>query len=131
LAEQARSHGPGAGHVCLAALAPSTVHDILNHQPIKPHSGVRYYLERRGPPEAERPVTILSYDEKPGIQAIATTAPDLPPQPGKHAGAQREYRYKRLGTVTLSASVDLVSGVVHHARSGPESQHRGARSYRR
>jgi hypothetical protein len=28
----------------------------------------------------ERPVAIISYDEKPGIQAIATTAPDLPPQ---------------------------------------------------
>ena len=24
-------------------------------------------------------VAIVSYDEKPGIQAIATTAPDLPP----------------------------------------------------
>jgi hypothetical protein len=27
-------------------------------------------------------VAIISYDEKPGIQAIATTAPDLPPVPG-------------------------------------------------
>jgi hypothetical protein len=27
-------------------------------------------------------VAIVSYDEKPGIQAIATTAPDLPPKPG-------------------------------------------------
>lgn len=136
LAEHARSHGPGAGHGCLAELAPSTVHDILNHQPIKPHR-VRYYLERRDPafeerkaevlevyaaaemlrqmPEAERPVAVLSYDEKPGIQAIATTAPDLPPQPGKHAEVQRDHEYKRLGTVTLSAAVDLVSGVVHHA----------------
>ena len=30
-------------------------------------------------------VAIISYDEKPGIQAIATTAPDLPPEPGVHA----------------------------------------------
>ena len=66
-------------------------------------------------PGAERPVAVLSYDEKPGIQAIATTAPDLPPQPGKHAEVQRDHEYKRLGTVTLSAAVDLVSGVVHHA----------------
>jgi hypothetical protein len=30
-----------------------------------------------------KPVAIVSYDEKPGIQAIATTAPDLSPKPGK------------------------------------------------
>jgi len=64
---------------------------------------------------AERPAAILSYDEKPGIQAIATTAPDLPPQPSKHPTAQRDHEYKRLGTVTLLAVVGLVTGVVHHA----------------
>lgn len=136
LAMHARSHGPGAGHACLTELAPSTVHEVLNSQPVKPHK-VRYYLERRDPafeerkgevlelyaaaemlrkiPEADRPVAVLSYDEKPGIQAIATTAPDLPPRPGKHATVQRDHEYKRLGTITLSAAVDLVSGVVHHA----------------
>ena len=30
-------------------------------------------------------VAVVSYDEKPGIQAIAITAPDLPPEPGVHA----------------------------------------------
>ncbi|HEV2387942.1 MAG TPA: IS630 family transposase, partial [Candidatus Acidoferrales bacterium] len=108
----------------------------MNSQPVKPHK-VRYYLERRDPafeerkaevlevyaaaerlramPAADRPVAVLSYDEKPGIQAIATRAPDLPPRPGKHTTVQRDHKYKRLGTVTLSAAVDLVSGVVHHA----------------
>jgi transposase len=136
LAAHARGHGPVAGHTCLAETAPSTVHDILHSQPVKPHK-VRYYLERRDPafderkaevlevyaaahmlrdlPEAERPVAVVSYDEKPGIQAIATTAPDLPPRPGKHATVQRDHEYKRLGTVTLSAAVDLVTGHVHHA----------------
>ena len=136
LAAHARGHGPMAGHACLAELAPSTVHDLLNNQPIKPHK-VRYYLDRRDPafaerkaevievygavemlrslPEAERSVAILSYDEKPGIQAIATTAPDLPPRPGKHPTVQRDHEYRRLGTVTFSAAVDLVTGVVHHA----------------
>jgi len=28
---------------------------------------------------------------------------------------QRDHEYRRLGTVTLSAAVDLVTGVVHHA----------------
>ena len=136
LAAHAREHGPAAGHACLAELAPSTVHEVLNSQPVKPHK-VRYYLQRRDPafeerkaevlevyaaaemlrqiPEADRPVAVLSYDEKPGIQAIASTAPDLPPKPGKHATVQRDHEYKRLGTLTLSAAVDLVSGVVHHA----------------
>lgn len=135
LAAHARTQGPVAGHACLAELAPSTVHEVLDSQPIKPHK-VRYYLQRRDPdfearkaealevhaaaemlrqmPEADRPVAVLSYDEKPGIQAIATTAPDLPPNPGKHATMQRDHAYKRLGTVTLSAAVDLVSGLVRH-----------------
>jgi hypothetical protein len=101
LAAHAREHGPVAGHACLAELAPSMVHEVLNSQPVKPHK-VRYCLQRRRPafeerkaevlevyaaaemlrqmPEANRPVAVLSYDEKPGIQAIATTAPDLPPK---------------------------------------------------
>jgi transposase len=136
LATHARCHGPGTGHACLAEVAASTVHDILNRQPVKPHK-VRYYLERRDPtfderkakvlevyaaaemlrtlPEAERPVAVVSYDEKPGIHAIASTAPDLPPRPGKYAAVQRDHEYNRLGTVTLSAAVDLVTGCVHHA----------------
>jgi hypothetical protein len=28
-------------------------------------------------------VAIISYDEKPGIQAIGNTAPDLPPHPAR------------------------------------------------
>jgi hypothetical protein len=38
--------------------------------------------EKKKPSDA---VAIISYDEKPGIQGIATTAPDLPPEPGVHA----------------------------------------------
>jgi hypothetical protein len=40
-------------------------------------------------------VAIISYDEKPGIQAIATTAPDLPPKPGLHATFARDHEYIR------------------------------------
>jgi transposase len=58
-------------------------------------------------------VAIVSYDEKPGIQAIATTAPDLPPEPGLHATLAREFEYKRHGTVSLLAGIDLVTGKVH------------------
>src|SRR5207237_38219 len=111
LARHAREHGPAEGHACLANLAQGTVCKILNQDEVKPHK-VRYYLERRDPEFAEKmaevlcvyrqvkilkksaavskkksndAVAVISYDEKPGIQAIATTAPDLPPVPGVHA----------------------------------------------
>ncbi|MBC9882829.1 hypothetical protein G8O24_36605 [Bradyrhizobium sp. INPA01-394B] len=110
LARHAREHGPTAGHECLAKLVQGTVCKILGQEEIKPHK-VRYYLERRDAEfeqkmaevlcvyrevqvlkraaaksrKAIKRVAIVSYDEKPGIQAIATTAPDLPPKPGVHA----------------------------------------------
>src|SRR6266853_2040093 len=139
LARHAREHGPAQGHTCLAKLAQGTLCNILNEQEIKPHK-VRYYLERRDPEFKQKmaevlciyrevkliketaaaaqqkpsdTVAIVSYDEKPGIQAIATTAPDLPPEPGRHATVARDYEYKRHGTVSLLAGIDLLTGQVH------------------
>ena len=139
LARHVQEHGPREGHVCLGKLAQGTLCNILNEQEIKPHK-VRYYLERRDPEfkakmaevlcvyrevklikEAaaaakQKPsdvVAIVSYDEKPGIQALATTAPDLPPEPGVHATFARDHEYKRQGTVSLLAGIDLLSGQVH------------------
>ena len=101
LAEHARAHGPLAGHACLSALVQGTVCKILDADDVKPHK-VRYYLDRRVAPKmaevlcvyrqakllkkkpASDAVAIVSYDEKPGVQTIATTAPDLPPEPGVH-----------------------------------------------
>lgn len=138
LARHAREHGSAAGHDCLAHLAQGTVCKILGKAEIKPHK-VRYYLERRDadfePKMAEvlcvyrevqvlkktaaksnkrdKSVAIVSYDEKPGIQAIATTGPDLPPEPGVHATFARDHEYKRHGTLTLLAGIDLLTGKVH------------------
>jgi transposase len=138
LASHAREQGPAAGHVCLANLAQGTVCKILAQEEVKPHK-VRYYLERRDPDFAEKmadvlsvyrkvkvlrkaataakkpndAVAIISYDEKPGIQAIDTTAPDLPPVPGVHATFAREHEYKRRGTVSLLAGINLLTGKVH------------------
>jgi transposase len=142
LAAHAREHGPTAGHACLSALAQGTVCKILDAQEIKPHK-VRYYLERRDPDFKEKmaevlcvyrkvevlkksaaaaakrnkppseEVAILSYDEKPGIQAIATPAPGLPPEPGRRPSLAREFEYKRHGTVSLLAGIDLLTGKVH------------------
>ena len=54
-------------------------------------------------------IHVLSYDEKPGIQAIATTAPDLLPKPG-NGTVLRDYEYRRLGTLSLLAGIDLQTG---------------------
>jgi hypothetical protein len=58
-------------------------------------------------------VAFVSYDEKPGIQAIANTAPDLPPVAGEHACIAREHESKRHGTLSLLAGIDLLTGHVH------------------
>jgi transposase len=115
LARHAREHGPAEGHPCLAQLAQGTVCKILGQEDVKPHK-MRYYLERRDADFAEkmaqvlyvyRQVKIISYDEKPGIHAIASTAPDLPPEPGVHATFTREHEYKRHATVSLLAGIDF------------------------
>jgi transposase len=139
LARHAREHGPAAGHACLGRLAQGTLCNILNEREIKPHK-VRYYLERRdsefeqkmaevlcvyrevelikeaaaatGQPLGDA-VAIVSYDEKPGIQAIGNTAPDLPPEPGVHESWARDHEYTRHGTVSLLAGIDLLTGKVH------------------
>src|SRR4029077_9735979 len=58
-------------------------------------------------------LAIVSYDEKPGMQAIATTAPDRPPLPGVSPTVMRDHEYKRCGTLTLMAGIDRLTGHVH------------------
>jgi transposase len=60
-------------------------------------------------------------DEKPGVQAIANTAPDLPPVPGKHPTFARDHEYIRLGTVSILAAMDLHDG---HVIARVEQRHR-------
>jgi transposase len=103
LASHARAQGPVEGHACLANLAQGTVCKLLDQDDAAAVSKTK-------PGDA---VAIVSYDEKTGIQAIATTAPDLPPVPGVHAAFAREHEYKRNGTVSLLAGIDLVTGKVH------------------
>ena len=54
----------------------------------------------------------MSYDEKPGMQAISQTSEELPPVPGKHPSVTRDYEYRRLGTLSLLAGIDLHNGTV-------------------
>ena len=61
----------------------------------------------------ETPTIItVSVDEKPGVQALGNTAPDLPPQPGKHPKLGRDYEYKRYGALSILAGLDLHDGHV-------------------
>jgi len=142
LARHVRDHARQAGYVSLARAAKATVHRILASQPLHPEK-VKYYLERRDPEfETKMREVLLVYqevalqnqnggmipmivtvsvDEKPGLQAIANTAPDLPPVPGKHSGIGRDHEYKRLGTCSILAALDLHSG---HVTARVERRHR-------
>ena len=57
---------------------------------------------------------IISYDEKPGIQAIGNVYPDLMPVEGHYSTIARDYEYKRHGNLSLLAGIDLISGKIHY-----------------
>ncbi|MCL4851885.1 MAG: IS630 family transposase [Bryobacteraceae bacterium] len=142
LARHVRQQAMAAGHPELARAAKATVQRILAKQPLHPEK-VKYYLERRDPDfeakmhevlmvyqevalqnqngELTPVVVTVSVDEKPGLQAIANTAPDLPPVPGKHSSLGRDHEYKRLGTCSILAALDLHSG---HVLARVERRHR-------
>jgi transposase len=134
-----------AEHPALAKASKATVHRILSEADIQPQK-IRYYLERRDPEfeakmkevllvyrevflaaaagvtaEDGTPIYTVSVDEKPGVQALAPTAPDLPPVPGKHPTVARDYEYKRMGTASILAGLDLQDG---HVTARVERRHR-------
>ena len=134
LTRHLRKWSTQTGHPALARVGGGTVSRILMKREIRPHK-IQYYLERRDPEfdrkmaevlcvyrevallhrrdDAADNIAVLSYDEKPGIQAIGTTAPDLPPVPGRHSNISRDHEYVRHGTVSLMAAIDLMDGRVH------------------
>jgi transposase len=146
LAAHVRKQAESAGHPSLARAAKATIQRILDDQHLQPHK-VKYYLERRDPefeskmkevlmvyrevmvqnktaaatPGAIASVITVSVDEKPGVQAIANTAPDLPPAPGKYPTVGRDHEYKRHGTLSILASLDLHDG---HVVARVEERHR-------
>ena len=137
LTSHINKNAEAAGYTRLSTIHKSTVHNILDEAEIKPFR-IRYYCENRDPDfdskmhnvllvykqlsiqfdengdlipwdEEKQVVHVLSYDEKPGIQAIATTSEDLLPDEG-HSTISRDYEYKRLGTLSLLAGIDLQTG---------------------
>ncbi|MGH9431906.1 MAG: IS630 family transposase [Terriglobia bacterium] len=145
LAQHVRREARAAGHPSLAQASKATVHRILAAQPLQPHK-ITYYLQRRDPAfESKMREVLLVYqevalqnqsgaqgislmnvitvsvDEKPGVQAISNTAPDLPPVPGKHPTVARDHEYQRLGTCSILAALDLHTG---HVTGRVERRHR-------
>ena len=145
LAKFVSERAQAAGFARLANAGKSTIWRILDDNDIKPHK-IRYYLEKRDPdfdrkmqevlmvyrdvsiyaPGAvhdarPNPIYTVSVDEKPGVQAIGLTAPDLPPVPGKASAVGRDYEYVRHGTVSILAGIDLHTG---HIFANVEDRHR-------
>lgn len=133
LAKHIQKHCHSNGHPSLKKVGRGTVSKMLASAEIRPHK-IQYYLERRDEEfdrkmaellcvyrdvelmreaDANDMVAVLSYDEKPGIQAIGVTAPDLPPVEGEHSCWGRDHEYVRHGTVTLLAAIDLLTGHIH------------------
>lgn len=134
LKEHIRQHCKEAGYEMLSKIGKGVLHGILEKGKIKPHK-INYYLEKRDEEFEtkmaevlhvykqvemtnvldlpDRAITTISYDEKPGIQAIKNIAAQLSPVPGgAHPGVGRDYEYKRLGTLSLLAGIDLHTGVI-------------------
>ena len=119
LARYTREQAPAAGHPSLARAGKASIWRILHTGEIKPQKVV-YYLERREEAFEQKmrevlmvyqeialqnaacaagepidTVITVSVDEKPGVQAIENTAPDLPPVPGKYPTWSRDHEYRR------------------------------------
>lgn len=125
-----------AGYERLMTITKPMVQKILKEADVKPFK-IKYYCEKRDPdfeakmhdvlvvykqvsmqftedgtiiiPEDEPFIHTVSCDEKPGIQAIATTSEDLRPTI-ENGCVYRDYEYKRLGTLSLIAGLDLLTG---------------------
>lgn len=125
-----------AGFPRLTTITKAYVQKLLQDNQIKPFK-IKYYCEKRDPdfeskmhevlvvykqvemqfdengniivPDDYKLAITVSYDEKPGIQAIANTSKDLRPTED-NGEVYRDYEYKRLGTVSLLAGIDLLTG---------------------
>lgn len=137
LHQHIQKNAESAGFPRLATMTKPMLQKILKRSEIKPFK-IKYYCEKRDPefetkmhdvlvvykqitmqfdddgniiiPEDEPMVHTVSCDEKPGIQAIATTSDDLRPRDGNGC-VYRDYEYKRLGTLSLLAGIDLLTGI--------------------
>jgi transposase len=103
-------------------VSASTVHRIWRDHKLKPHQ-VRSFKFSKDPRLVEKVVDVvglyldppkgalvLCVDEKTQIQALDRTQPTLPIRPGK--AARMTHDYKRNGTTSLYAALEVASGEV-------------------
>ena len=131
-----QSHSEEAGYPRLKTVTKPWLQKYLKQMDIKPFK-IKYYLERKDPefedkmhevlmvykqvemqfdedgnifiPE-DKPMThTISYDEKPGIQAISNKHPDYNPTE-ENGFVRRDYEYVRHKTLSLLAGIDLLTG---------------------
>jgi transposase len=101
-------------------VSPATVQRIWSARGLKPHRVATFKLSRDplfeeklvdvvglylNPPEK---AMVLCMDEKSQIQALDRTQPSLPMKPGR--GGTMTHDYKRNGTITLFAALDVLTG---------------------
>ena len=132
-----QNHAEEAGYTRLTTITKPMIQKILKRSEIRPFK-IKYYCEKRDPdfetkmhdvllvykqvemqfdengniivPTDHPMIHTVSCDEKPGIQAIATTCEDPRPTAGNGCVC-RDYEYKRLGTLSLIAGIDLITGI--------------------
>ena len=125
-----------AGFPRLKTVTKPWLQKYLKKMGIKPFK-IKYYLERKDPdfenkmhdvllvykqvemqfdengdviiPEDGHMTHTVSYDEKPGIQAVANKHPDYNPTV-ENGFVRRDYEYVRMGTLSLLAGIDLLTG---------------------
>ena len=104
------------------SVSRTSIGRFLRSMALKPHK-VRYWLNPKDPDFDEKAAricklyisppantTVLSIDEKPGIQALRRTHPTQPLKPDKCARV--EFEYERKGTRNLFAAFNIKTGKV-------------------
>jgi transposase len=107
------------------SMSQSQMCRILRKMDLQPHR-IRYWLNSKADEKKDERIAdichiyaeaakkrdgiVFSTDEMTGIQALEPIAPDLPMKPGKPQA--REFEYKRNGTQTLIAAINVATGKV-------------------
>ncbi len=137
LAEYIQKNCVAMGFPEASKISSGTISKILGASNIKPHK-ISSYIHRIDPDFESKSVLVLhtykkvellkklknegndldiaivSYDEKPGIQAIGSKYPDLMPVEDGYPTVSRDYEYIRFGTLSLLAGIDLLTGIIHY-----------------
>ena len=131
-----QKHAEEAGYPRLSTVTKPYIQKFLKEQDMKPFK-IKYYCEKRDPdfeskmheillvykqikmqfnkngvliiPDDYKLTIAVSYNENSDIQTISNTAPDLRPT-SEHGEVYRDAEYKRLGTLSLLAGIDLLTG---------------------